>query len=145
MSGSTAPRPPLWFWLLSGLFLLWGLAGSLACYMQLTISEAGLAALPSAQRDAWLALTFLPKAAYVVAVAAGVLGSVLLLTRKRLARSLFFLSLAGIIIQFGWFFGVYGGLAKLGPSSVVFPAFIFLVALAEIWFAGLSARRGWVR
>jgi len=138
-------RPPLWFWLVSGLFLLWGLAGCYACYAQLTISESGLAALPAAQREAWLAMTLLPKAAYGVAVAVGLLGTILLLARNRLAQIAFIVSLAGVIVQFGWFFGIYGGLAKLGASSAVFPAIIVLIAAAEIWFAGLATRRGWLR
>ena len=145
MSEPIAVRPPFWFWLVSGLFLLWALAGCYACYAQLTISEAGLAALPPAQRDAWVTMTPLPKAAYAVAVAAGLLGAILLLLRSRLARPIFIVSLVGVIVQFGWFFGPYAGLAKLGASAAIFPAVIFLFAAAEIWFAGLAARSGWLR
>jgi len=145
MSEPIAIRPPAWYWLVSGLFLLWSLAGCLACYVQLTIDADGLAALPPAQRDAWEAMTLLPKAAYIVAVAAGLAGAIELLLHKRLARALFILSLAAVLVQFGWFFGPYGGLGKLGASAAAFPAFIIAVSIAEIWFAGLAISRGWLR
>ena len=145
MTDVTQNKAPGWFWLVAILFLLWSLAFSAACYMQLTISPEALAKLPAEQRDAWTAMTTLPKIAYVVAVAAGLLGAILLLLRSVLARLLFILSLIGVIIQFAWFFGPYAGLQKLGASSAAFPAFIVAMALAEIWFTGVAAKRGWLR
>lgn len=138
-------KMPGWFWLVAVLILLWSLAGCFACYTQLTISPEDLAKLPAAQQDAWLAMTLLPKIAYVVAVLGGLIGAILLLMRSRLARLLFIVSLIGVIVQFGWFFGPYAGFQKLGASAALFPAFIVIVAAAEIWFAGYAARKGWLR
>ncbi|MBB5685048.1 hypothetical protein [Sphingobium boeckii] len=145
MAERTKANAPGWFWLVAIVFLLWSLAGCFACYTQLTLTPQDLAKLPAAQQDAWSAMTPLPKIAYVVAVAAGLLGSILLLMRSGLARLLFIVSLIGVLIQFGWFFGIYAELQKLGASSAAFPAFIVAMALIEIWFSGLAARRGWLR
>ena len=145
MAETTRVKAPGWFWLVAILFLLWGLAGGFACYMQLTMTPEDLAKLPATQQDAWAAMTPLPKIAYVVAVSAGLLGAILLLMRSALARLLFMLSLIGVVIQFGWFFGPYAGLQKLGASSAAFPAFIVAMALIEIWFTGFCAKRGWLR
>ena len=82
-----------------------------------------MAALPAAQRDAFIAMPGFAKAAYVLAVGAGLIGGVLLFLRKRPARIAFIVSLVGIVVQFDWVFGPYQGLAKLGPSAVAFPAF----------------------
>ena len=140
---SAPAKPPTWFWIVAILFLLWNIAGCFACYSQLTVTPEALAKLPEMQRQAWAEMTLAPKAAYVVAVAAGLVGAILLLARKRFARAIFVISLVGVIIQFGWFFAVWNGYAKLGPSSVGFPAFIALMCVAEIWFAGKAIDRGW--
>jgi hypothetical protein len=138
-------RTPAWFWIVAILFLLWNMMGCWACYSQLTVSAEDFAKLPAAQRDAWQSMTLAPKAAYVVAVAAGLAGAILLLARNAFARPIFIISLIGVLIQFGWFFGVWNGYAKLGPASVGFPVFIALVCVAEIWFAGKAIERGLLR
>jgi hypothetical protein len=145
MNGAFQVKPPAWFWVVAGLSLLWNLMGCYACYSQLTMPAEAMAALPDAQRDAWTTMPGFAMAAYVVAVLAGLSGALLLLSRRSSARLLFALSLVGVIVQFGWFFGPFGGLAKLGASSVVLPGFIALACVIEIWFVGLAARRGWTR
>ena len=35
-------------------------------------------------------------------------------------------------------------IAHKGVYVVYFPAFIFAVAVFQIWFAGLAAKRGWI-
>lgn len=138
-------KPPAWYWAVVAVLLLWSLMGCFACYTQLAMTPAQLAALPPAQRDAWMAMTLAPKAAYVVGVLAGLAGTLLLAARRPGARAMFVLSLIGVTIQFGWFFLVWGGMAKVGPGSVGFPLLIFLVCLGEIWFSGFAARQGWTR
>lgn len=138
-------KAPGWFWMVSGLFLLWNLMGCYACFSQLTMDAAGIATLPPAQRDAVLAMPMFAKAGFILGVGAGLLGALLLVMRNRLARTLFILSLVGVIIQFGWIFGLYGGLEKLGASAAGFPLFIAIVCMVEIWFSGLAARKGWLR
>ena len=144
MSDIGSSAPPLWFKIVTVVAMLWGLAGVYACYSQLSMSAEALAALPAAQRDAFIAMPGFAKAAYVLAVGAGLIGGVLLFLRKRPARIAFIASLVGIVVQFGWVFGPYQGLAKLGPSAVAFPAFIVAVGVAEIWIAGLALKRGWL-
>ena len=135
----------MWFWLVAILFLLWNAIGCWMCFIQLTVTPEQMAALPAAQRDAWEAMTIAPKAAYVIAVAAGLVGSILLLARNAFARPIFIISLIGILIQFGWFFGIWGGYAKVGPSSVGLPVLIALIGVAQIWVAGKAMDRGWIR
>ena len=138
-------RPPLGFMAAAGLAILWALAGVYACYTQLTLSADQLAALPTAQREAFTAMPQAIRLAYVVAVTGGSVGAVLLILRRRQARIAFIVSLIGVVVQFGWVFGVFHGVARLGPSALAFPAFIVAATVGEIWLAGLGLKRGWLR
>lgn len=144
MPDTGSNTPPLWFKIAAVVAILWGLAGVYACYSQLSMSAAQLAALPAAQSDAFTAMPVFVKGAYVVAVAGGLIGGILLLMRKAPAQIAFIVSLIGVVVQFGWVFGVYQGASKLGPSSMAFPAFIAAVGVAQIWLAGLAFKRGWL-
>lgn len=144
MPNVSAAAVPLWFRIVAVVAILWGVAGLYACFTQLTLTPAAMAALPAAQRDAFTAMPGWAKVAYQVAVVSGFVGGVLLLMRHRQAQLAFVVSLAGVLVQFGWTFLVYGGLAKLGPSAAAFPAFLAAVCVAEIWLAGSARGRGWL-
>lgn len=126
---------PVWYWVVSAVLLIWNSFGCLACFGQLRMQPEAIEKLPDEQRAAWAAMPLTVKAAYVVAVGAGLLGAIALLCRCAAAGPLFIASLVAVIVQFGWFFVVYRGASKLGPSSLALPAFIALVAVAQIGFA----------
>jgi hypothetical protein len=135
---------PVWYWVVSTLLLLWNAVGCAACYRQLTLAPEKFAQLPAGQRDAWIAMPTSARAAYVVAVAGGLLGAAALLFRSLAAGPLFVASLVGVIVQFGWFFVVYKGTSKTGPSSAAFPTIIALIAVGEVAFACLAKSQGWL-
>ncbi len=135
---------PVWYWIVSAILLIWNGIGCAACYGQMTARPEKFAQLAEGQRDAWLAMPMTAKAAYVVAVGTGLLGAIALLLRSLAAGPLFIASLVGVIVQFGWFFVVYKGIAKAGPSSAAFPAFIALVAIGQIAFACAAKTHGWL-
>ena len=119
MAEPVSSKPPFWFMIAALAAVLWGVAGAYACYSQLTLSPAQLAALPPAQADAFSTMSIAIRIAFIV-------------------------SLIGVIVQFGWLFGPYQGVAKLGPAALGFPGFIVAVGVLEILFADLALRRGWL-
>jgi hypothetical protein len=141
----TAAKPPVWFWIVAALLLLWGLAGCASFYVHFAYGPgidpkatewdyAYYASLP-----AWLNWV------YAVAVGAGLLGSAALLLRSRHARLLYIVSLAAVVVQFGYIFAATDLLAHKGAAMTVpFPLFILVMALVQIWFAGMALRRGWI-
>ena len=135
---------PLWFWIVSGLLLIWNMIGCVACYTQLAANADKIARLPEVQRDSWLAMPAIAKVGYVIAVGAGLLGSIALLLKSFAAGPLFIASLIGVIIQFGWFFVVFKGASKLGASSAAFPAFIALITIGEICLVAHAHSQGWL-
>lgn len=133
---------PVCYWVVSAILLIWNAIGCFACVSQLMASPDKIAKLPDAQCEAWAAMPVTAKAAYVVAVGAGLLGALALLLRSLSAGPLFIASLIAVIIQFGWFFVVYRGAARVGPSSIIFPAIIALIAVAQIVFACWAKTQG---
>lgn len=138
-------RPAGWFIIVAVLLVLWGLAGCASFYLHVAYGpdmdphatdwdRAFFAALP-----AWLNIV------YAVAVGAGLLGSIALLLRSRLARPLYIVSLIAVVIQFGYIFLATDLIAHKGVVVATgFPIFIAVVAVFQIWFAGYAQRRGWL-
>ncbi|MBO9711297.1 MAG: hypothetical protein J7495_00155 [Sphingomonas sp.] len=128
------------------MLLLWGLAGCLAVYAHIAYGPAMDPKATDWDRAYYAALPGWFVWDFVLAVGGGLLGAVALLLRSRWATLLALLSVAGVVIQFGYVFGMTGLLAHKGAAATVpFPAFILAVALFEWWFARLASRRGWAR
>jgi hypothetical protein len=138
-------RVPGWYWAVAVLALLWEAMGCYAYITQVSMDSAALAALPAEQRDIWAAMPGWAVGAYAVAVWAGLLGALGLLLRRSWARIAFAVSLAGVIVQFGWTFLATPILGTMGASAAAFPVFILAVAALLLWFSGLAAKRGWLR
>lgn len=138
-------KPPTWFWIVAALALLWACAGCASYLAQVSMTEADLAALPPAQADLWRAMPDWLKGVFAIAVWSGLAGAIALLLRRRVARPLYIVSLAAVIVQFGYVFGATRILTTIGPSSAAFPAFIFVAGVALVWFAGIARGRGWLR
>lgn len=146
MAKSVGSRPPVWFWIVAILSTLWSLGGCFAYYTQVSMSKADLAKLPALQQEIWKMMPAWATAAYAIAVWIGLAGSLSLLLRRSWARLLFFISLIGIMVQFGWVFLGSPILDRMGAAdSVPFPACIFIVGLFLVWFSAKAARRGWLR
>jgi len=136
---------PGWYWAVAILPLAWEALGCLAYLMQVTMRSADLAKLPEAQRDIWLAMPAWVTTAYAIAVWVGLGGAAGLLLRQRWARAAFAVSLAAMIVQFGWTFLATPILSTIGTSAAAFPALIALTGAFLLWFADRAARRGWLR
>jgi hypothetical protein len=142
---ATRSAVPGWFWLVAVAALLWEVAGCYAYLTQIGMDAADLAALPAAQADLWRSMPVWVKAAYAIAVWVGLSGAVGLLMRQRWARECFALSLAAVLVQFGWTFLATPALKTLGTGALALPAAIILAGLLLLWFSGMAVRRGWLR
>ena len=135
---------PGWFRLASLLGLIWNAFG---VYMYL--SAVGLFGDPSAGLDAarrtlaegtpaWVT------GAFAIAVFAGLLGSVFMVARKRLASPLLLLSLLAVIGQCAWIVLISDARAVEGAKALILPCMITLIALLLVWLAARGAARGWL-
>ena len=142
---SAASKPPTWYWVVSGLAVLWMLFGVMAWVMDLMTDEAGLAEMSEAQRQLYAARPQWVFVVYGVAIFSGLAGAVGLLLRKAWASMLFGVSLAAIIVQFGYMFLGMHAVQVLGAAAAIpFPLVIFVIGVTLLWFANRSRKVGWI-
>lgn len=137
-------KPPIWFFVLAVIALLWNVTGLMAVVSDLRLSASDIAALPPDQQALYAARPSWSIVASVVAVVAGSLGCVLLLARKRLAVLLFVASLAGVVVQDLGIFIVAG--AGKGGDHVPFilQGLVLVVAVGLLLFARRAQGKSWL-
>ena len=135
---------PIWFWIVSGVLLVWNLMGlaAFAFFMAMSNSEQALqqSGLNEAQlqliRDtpSWVNIAF------AVATIFGVLGCIALLMRKSVATPLLILSLLGVAAQNTYVFLLSNSVEVMGIglSPIVIP-----IAIALVPFAIYCSKRVW--
>lgn len=136
--------PPRSFWIISVVFLIWNLLGLMAFVMQVTMSEAALAALPEAQQELYRNTPSWVNIAFAVAVIGGTLGCVLLLMRKSLAGPVFLASLLGVLAQLFHIFILSPALEVMGAGSAVMPSLVIAGALFLVLYSRKSVSAGWL-
>ncbi len=136
-------KPPIWFWIVSALALIWNLMGVANFIMQVTMTPEVLAALPEAERVLYESSPTWANIAFAVAVFGGSLGCLLLLLRKQLATAFLVTSLAGVIVQMihsvlSDAFEVYG------PGGMIMPIMVIAVGALLIWLSISAIKKGWI-
>lgn len=145
MTIDSAVRPPRWFRVVATLALLWMLAGVGAWIADLLMTDAALAGLSEGQRTLYTTRPSWVFVVYGVAVFSGLAGAVALLMRRSWAVPALGLSLAALLVQFGYTFFVMDAIGHIGAQAAVpLPATVALIGVAVLWFARASARRGWL-
>ena len=136
---SPAPR---WFTLAAIAAVLFELAGCAVFALQMAVDPA---ALPLDQRAMWDAAPMWMLVAYGVAVAAGLIGAILLLMRRRLAEKLLLVSFVAVLVQFSALLLV-PTLRNLTTSDDLFLPFLIIVVSYSVWhFARRARASGWLR
>ncbi len=142
---ASSAKPPLWFWIVAVLMLLWNGVGVMAYIGEAMMPADALQALPEAQRTLILGRPPWATAAYAVAVFGGVAGCLLLLIRRRSAIAVLTLSLLGVLVQMGHAFLLADAFRLVGPAGAVLPAVVVVGALFLLWFARHARAKGWLR
>jgi len=134
-------KPPMWFWIVSALGLIWNGMGLAAFFMQMTMD---LAALPDAERIFYETIPAWATASFAVAVFGGVIGCLALLLRRSWALTMLLICLAGIVLQISHSLFISNGIEVFGTDGIILPIMTFSVAVFLIWFAKHSKRQGWL-
>ena len=138
-------KPPVWFWIVAVLLLLWGAQGVFACIQQFRLGADAMGPADDYYRTLYASFPVWYNWVFAVAVGTSFLGSIALLMRSASARTLYIVSLVAVIVQFGWLFATTDMVAVRGFAATAgFPIVIVLIAAFQIWFAGLATRRGWI-
>lgn len=143
---TTDIKVPTWFRIAAIVLVLWELMGCFACFSQIRLGAAAMGPVDDWSLKYYAALPVWYNWVYLVATLGGLLGGIALLLRDRRAVPLFWISLAAIVVMFGYAFAATDLIAHKGLGQVLpFPMFIAVVGLFSIWLAGHAARKGWNR
>jgi hypothetical protein len=142
---NTTTKPNTFFWIIGILALLWNIIGVyLWLYEYFLMTQEMRAALPPEQVEIMANAPSWSMYVYAIAVISGLLASVLLLLRKKLAVGVFMLSLlAVLVLQLYWIFAM-DIVEKMGPQSLIMPLIVITIAIFEYFYSKGAARNGWI-
>ena len=136
---------PIWFWIVGGIVLLWNLLGFMAFVAQMMMTEEALSTLPEAQQEIYRNIPLWVTFCFAIAVICGVLGSILLLLRVRLAVPVLILSLIGVLGQYGHMFFMTDTPSVMGAGAMVLPAVVVLIAIGLVPYSLVCKNRGYLK
>nr|WP_321226129.1 hypothetical protein [uncultured Psychroserpens sp.] len=140
MTDLTNTKPPVWYWIVAVIALLWNALGVMAYLVQAFMTNEMITDLPKEQQaeylyehPAWYTALF------AIAVFAGTLGCLALLIRKKWAYILFIVSFITATIQ-----QVYI-MIEIEEASKVMPIMIIVVCALLVWFSKSSISKTWIK
>ena len=138
-------KPPVWFWVVSAIALLWNLAGVGAYLSQAYAPDDVVAQMEQAVQDLINQTPAWATAAFAIAVWGGALGSLLLLLRRKLAHTVLIISLAGILVQMFYNFFMSNSMEVYGPGGAIMPVMVLLIGIGLVFFAKKGKTAGWLK
>ncbi len=139
---SETEATPKHLWIIGIITLPWNMMGAFDYLMTQTKNEAYLAQFEPAQLDYFYSFPTWVVFFWALAVWSSVLGSVLLMMRKRLAVPVFMVSLGSMVITAIYNYGFSKGMEMMGFTGFVFTVVIFLVALGLVLYSRAMRIRG---
>lgn len=141
---STSTKIPIWFWIVSGILVVWNAMGAVAYLGDVSRTAEDLAALPAAEAAFYESTPMWAMSGYAIAVWVGLSAALLLVLRKKLATLAFAISLIGIIVQQTNIFFLSDGPEIFGNAAMVLPIVVLVVGIASIWFARYATQQRWI-
>lgn len=138
-------KPNVWFWVIAIISLLWNGMGVNQYLQQAYNTDAFKAMYPDEKvmemiqnTPSWV------MGAFAIAVFGGLIGSIFLLLRKKIAKPLFLISLVAIVIQMFYNVFMSGSLDIYGPGAIIMPIMVIGFALFILWYTKKSEAKGWL-
>ena len=137
---------PTSFWIIAGVGLVWNLIGLVSFAMQMVATPEQMAQMyPTEAQQAFVnGVPGWATGAYAVAVIAGVLACVALLMRRSVAKILFGLSIAGVVVQNAYGFVLANGVEVFGLAATALPILVIVIGVGLLIYTGRAESKGWV-
>lgn len=133
----TTTKPPVWFWIISILALIWNSMGVNQYLQQAYNTEAFKSMVSTEKLEMIGQLPTWYTAVFAIAVFAGALGCILLLLRKKLAYFVLLLSLISVLFQMGYI------TFSMNMANIMTP-FIVIAAVLLVLFSKHSKKKNWI-
>jgi len=137
-------KPPIWFWVVSVIALLWNLMGVAAYLGDAYTSIEQLEQMTQEQRALFEGRPAWVTAAFAIAVFSGALGSIALLIRKKWAKLLLILSFIAALAQFIYNTFMTNTVEVMGNQAIIFPILVLGFGLYLIFFAKKGIQKKWL-
>jgi hypothetical protein len=145
MSDAINGKPPVSFWIVAGVALVWNLIGLFMYYSGVSATPEQLKAVYSPEQFAAIEATpAWVTSAFAIATTFGVIASIVLLLRKALAFLLYVVSFVALLIQDLYLFLLSDSLAVFGSSLLVIQGSVFVGGVIWIWYANFARNRDWI-
>ena len=145
MSDAINGKPPVSFWIVAGVALVWNLLGLFMYYSGVSATPEQLKAVYSPEQLAAIEATPVwVTSAFAIATTVGVLASIVLLMRRAQAVVFFVVSFVALVVQDLYLFLLSDSLAVFGSSLLVIQGSVFVGGIIWIWYASLARKKGWI-
>ena len=135
---------PNWIFVASVVFIGWNMTGAVFYLNEMFMGPEMFDAMSSAQQDFFSSRPAWVTASYATAVWIGIVGSFLLLLRKKLALPTFILSLVGALLQISYNLFIGDGLVTFGLSALIVPSLVTIIGILEVWVAKKATDEQWL-
>lgn len=139
---TTRISPPFWFWIVAIVLTVWDAMGVYFYLDQVTMSEEVFATLNERMQTFLTERPLWGTAGFAIAVWGGLLASILLLLRQKLALIIYYVSLIGVLLSTA---SDFAGSLTPNAGELGFSVVIFVVSILSIWFARYAASKNWIR
>lgn len=140
-----ADKPPIWYWVVSIIGLLWFLMDLSAFFMRVLMSEEGIQSIPEGHQHPYLGMPLWVDIVFAFEVFGGTLGCIGLLIRRNWALPLLILSLLGVISQTFYIYFLSDAISSMGAPAVIMPLLAIAITVCMILLARSAKSRHWLR
>lgn len=138
---SNTNKPNTLFWVIGIVAILWNILGVGAYLAQAYMPEEALELLSQGEQDYYNNYPAWATASFAIGVFGGLLGSIALLMRKKIAVLFFTLSLIGVLGQQIYNFFLQDYIA-LSSASVIGPVVIIIICFFLMWYSKAQKTNG---
>jgi len=141
---SDISKTPIWYWIICLTAITWNGVGVLAYLGEAYMTAEQFSKLPSNLQEAYNNRPSWVTAAFAIAVFAGLLGSVLLLLKKKAATPVLIISLLAVITQHTYSFLIAKLHNIVGTFNIAMAGVVLIIAIALVLFARSRNQLGWL-
>ncbi|WP_438976784.1 hypothetical protein [Polaribacter sp.] len=132
---ATTTKPSTSFWVISILAIIWNLIGVIVYLGQAYMTDDMKALMTEEQLAIIENSPIWATAAFAIAVWFGLLGSILLTLRKKLSKSVLYISLLGVIVQLIYNFFMSNAIEVYGTQGIIQPLITLTISLFLVSYA----------
>ena len=132
---ATTTKPSTSFWVISILAIIWNLIGVIVYLGQAYMTDDMKALITEEQLAIIENSPIWATAAFAIAVWFGLLGSILLTLRKKLSKSVLYISLLGVIVQLIYNFFMSNAIEVYGTQGIIQPLITLAISLFLVSYA----------